>query len=258
MEIDDRTYSLPTFSRTVSQIILNVLEKLPTGGDRRELPERLFHNTQKEMRGYALTTVYQTLRSLKLVVEHHTFTTLSCPRIKAIMKAAKRRALTAPKRKAKILRLEEAQAEYAKCKKNLKGIYRWGLILGARIADLESATHIACDARGWRVNLALQKSMGVTGRTVATVGWEWIERLGFTQEVRRLREGEALATPEQIIQYQKEYRGRLHQLRRTAINLRLAGGESPSEIRESTLHQTDDQLRSYVGIVRHTPQTKKA
>jgi hypothetical protein len=69
---------------------------------------------------------YSSLRSLKSVIEHFTFEVVGCPRVRAILRAAKMESLTSPKKKATILTIKEVLAEYQSCP----------LILGARVADM--------------------------------------------------------------------------------------------------------------------------
>jgi hypothetical protein len=65
------------------------------------------------------------------VIKHFTFETVGCPRVRAILKAAKMESLTAPKKKAAILTMKEVLAEYQGCPRELKALFRrtrfWGL-----------------------------------------------------------------------------------------------------------------------------------
>ena len=97
------------------------------------------------------------------------------------------------------------------------------------------------------MELPTNKTKGLTGRTICACPLSWVECLGLLEWVRSLKGGQLLITKEDQCMLLQCLEGRLNAMRRTSINLRLAAGHTPEEIREATLHTTNGALYNYVG-----------
>lgn len=239
-----RTITMPTFTRPVQKLLLKQVK-----GDWDSEAELLDRILAKLWAKYAKTTAYNIVRSFRHVAQLLTDEPINSPRVVSIIKEAKAKAQTSYKKKAKVLTLQEVTKLRKSLRKNgLARLFTLTMCLSARCGDLEEATHIATDKRGWRCGLPTQKTRRTTGRTVAFIPWDFIRKMKGTALIKSLQPGQKLASQEEVIAFQKFFAGRRHCMRRTSITIRLMLGHKPDDIRQATLHTNNEQLFEYVGI----------
>jgi hypothetical protein len=222
-----------------------VIQELEKGASRSQALLRVAANLQGE--GKAATTIYTYLRNVKWVLELACDMPLEGPNVHGAMKALKRGAAMAEKKKAPAWTMAEAIEVERSLPRPCRLAFRVGLAFAARAGDLDRVTHVSWEGEIWRIELPTTKMKGVTGFSVASTRGDWVETLGLSEWVAGLRKGQEIIPRKELILLLKGLEGRLHAMRRTAINLRLQMGHTPEEVRESTLHTSNAALYNYVG-----------
>jgi hypothetical protein len=193
------------------------------------------------------TTIYTYMRNVKLVIEYAIDVQVETPNVRGLMKELKAASAMATKKKAPVWDLEKAWEICAKLPKEARRPFKIALAAAARAGDLQEATHVSVAGGVWRIELPTTKTRGVTGRTIAAIPMEWIEKVQLRKWVEGLSRGEKLVERTGHLALLRSMKGRLNAMRRTAINLRLEAGHSPDQVREATLHTTNPALFNYVG-----------
>ena len=112
-----------------------------------------------------------------------------------------------------------------------------------------------CDRRGRPVEGGAPNQQdggddGANGRVNAV-------ELGLGRWVASLTAGQRLVSAPEHKALLAGLQGRLHGMRRSAINLRLQAGHSAEQVREATLHATNQALYNYVGRSQSGAQAQK-
>ena len=109
---------------------------------------------------YAPSTAQTTLSGVQFVWELLTGDRMDCRHAQSVLKAASRKSMTTPKKKAPVWTLETALEEGRRAPKGCQNLFLMALALAARSGDLEDAVHVSADQAGWRVGLPFQKTRG--------------------------------------------------------------------------------------------------
>ena len=240
-------FPVPEFSSPTRALILEALEEL--GRKAVKKPGMFLDAVLRRLwENYAPSTAQTILSNTHFIWELLTGKKMTCRHSEATLKAATRKSVGTPRKKAEVWTLEKAKEEEAKAPKETRMLFRMALALGARSGDLEEGVHVSADRDGWRVGLPFQKTRGTTGRTVARVPRSWCRKVGVWEHIRDMQPGQQLASPQAVVKLQRHLAGRLNTFRRTTISLRLQEGHPADEIREATLHKNNATLFSYVGM----------